>query len=796
MRNARFLSVGVAVSLSLLVACSGTEARRARYLERGQAYLTDGNLDKARVEFSNALQIDPNDAKARYYAGVVAEKLGQPRDAVGNYQAAIEADTSLIAARAALGRIYLLAGLPDKAREVIEPGLATAPDDPALRTVRGGLRAVEGDIEGAMEDAHVAVKGAPADEVAVAFLAAQYTRQRLFEDAILVLQDGIRNIPATVDLRVILANLLYQTGNKAGAIEQLEAVAKAHSGELVHWQRLAQLQLLEKNPDGAIAALRRAVEAKPDGIEAKSALVSLIGAQQGVPAALDEMQKFVTAEPKNAQLQVALAQFQESARQPEKAEATYRALIKSEGVQAQGLVARDRLAAMLVKRGDFEGAEALIAEVLKENARDNDALILRAGIAMTRNQTASAITDLRAVLRDQPTSIPLMRTLARAHLQSGDTALAEEQLRQAVQANPGDAQSRFDLASLLTSTNRGNLALPVLEQLIRDSPDNMQAREAYFRVQIATGDAAGARKTAEEVRTLRPDQPLGYTLVGVMLERDRKLAEATAQYEQAMKVAADPSEMLTVLVRLDLAQKQAARATGRVQAVLAKSPQHAVANELMGELHMFQGNTQGALQSLDTAIAAQPGWWLPYRVKANTYLLAKQPGQALASWNEGIAKTGSVELYGDLASAYQQQGNFDQSIATYEAALKRHPQALPLANNLAMLLVTHRKDKASLDRAAQVAQLLAGNEQPAMLDTLGWVKLQSGAVSEALPLLQKAAEKSPGSAEIHYHLGMAQLRSGDRAAARISLESALSGSPTFHGIDDARTALASLRGAG
>jgi tetratricopeptide (TPR) repeat protein len=796
MRNARSLFVGLAVSLSMLAACSGTETRKARYLERGQSYLAEGNLDKARVEFSNALQIDPNDAQSRYFAGQVAEKLGKPRDAVGNYIAAIEADTNLIAARAALGRIYLLGGLPDKAREVIEPGLVLAPDDPQLRTVRGGLRAVTGDLEGAMEDAHAAVKGAPTDEVAVSFLAAQYARQRLFEDAILVLNDGIKNIPATVDLRVILANLLYQTNQKAEALKQLEAVAKAHSDQLVHWQRLAQLHLLEKNQDGAIEALRQAVIGKPDSIEAKSALVSLIGAQKGVPAALAEMQKFVIADPKNAELQLALAQFHEAAREPEKAEATYRGLIKSEGVQAQGLVARDRLAAMLVKRNDFEGAEALIAEVLKENPRDNDALILRAGIGMTRGQIAAAITDLRSVLRDQPNSIPLMRTLARAHLQNGDMALAEEQLRQAVQANPGDVQSRFDLASLLTTTNRGNLALPVLEQLIKDSPDNMQAREAYFRVQIATADPAGARRTAEEIRTLRPDLPLGFMLAGSVLERDGKFAEATAQYESGMKLAADPAEALSVLVRVDLNQKQTARAMGRVQAVLAKSPKHPVANQLLGELQMIQRNTQAALQAFDAAIAAQPAWWVPYRAKANTYLMAKQPEQALATWAEGIAKTGAVELYGDLATTHQQQGNVDKSIAAYEDALKHHPRALPLANNLAMLLVTHRKDKASLDRAVQVAQVLAGNEQPAMLDTLGWVKFQNGAVTEALPLLQKAAEKSPNSAEIRYHLGMAQLRNGDRAAAKLSLESALSGSPTFHGTDDARTALASLRGAG
>jgi len=794
--KSRPVFVAVVFGLALLSGCAGTESRKAHYLERGQHYLADGNLDKARVEFSNALQIDPKDARANFFYGRVAEKLDKPRDAAAGYQAAIDADPGYVAARAALGRIYLLGGLKDKAHEVIEPGLAKAPDDAGLRVVRGGLRALDGDSAGAMADAEAAVKAAPDDEVAVAFLAAQYTRQKLFEDAIVVLQDGIKRIPGSVDLHVILANLLYQTDRKAEAVEQLKVVAQAHRTELPHWQRLAQLQLLLKDPDGAIESLRQAVAAAPDSIEAKQALVSLIGAQKGVAPALAEMQKFVDAAPKRAELRVALAQFQEAAQQAEKAETTYREVIKSDGVQAQGLVARNRLAEMLLKRNDTGGAEALIAEVLKENPHDNDALVLRASIAMSRNQTPAAITDLRSVLRDQPTSVPLMRALAQAHIQNGDMALAEEVLRQAVQTNPGDAQSRFALASLLAVTGRGSLALPVLEQLIKDSPGDLQAREAYFKLQAALADFAGARKTADEVKALRPDLPLGSMMVGTLLERDHKYGAAAAEYENALKVSKDPSEPLTALVRIDLTQHQAAKARARIQQVLVRTPANPMALELLGELQVSQGEVPAANQSFDAAIAAAPAWWVPYRAKALIRAQAKQPDEAVKILADGIARSGSVELYTDLASVYERQGDADKAIATYEDALKRYPRSAPIANNLAMLLVNHRKDKASLDRAAQVAQLLAGTEQPSMLDTLGWVKLQNGAVTEALPLLQKAAEKSPASAEIHYHLGMAQLRSGDRAAARASLRTALTGNPQFVGADDARSALAGLGGAG
>jgi tetratricopeptide (TPR) repeat protein len=780
-----------------VVGCSGTEGRKARYQQRGEDYFRDGNLEKARVEFSNVLQIDPNNAEARYYAGRIAEKQVKPRDAVANYEAAIEANKDYISARGALGRIYLLGGLPDRARAVIEPGLAKAPDDAQLRTVRGGLRALEGDLVGAVEDGEVAVKADPQDEVALAFLAAQYSRQKRDREAIDLLQRGVKDLPDSVDLRVILAELLYRAERKPEAIAQLESLARRKKAGLENWQRLARLHLLEKNPDAALSVMREAVVANPGSIEAKSAMISLMGAHKGVAPALQQMQAYVDAEPENAELRVALGQFHEAASDTVRAEAVYREVIKAEGVSAQGLVARNRLAAVLVQKPDADAANALISEVLKESPRDNDALILRAGMALTRGDATAAVTDLRSVLRDQPTATPIMRMLARAHMQANESALAEETLRTAVLTDPTDVQSRFDLAVLLSGSGRANLAAPILEQLVRDAPDNVRVREAQFRVQAALSDFAGARVTAEELKKLRPDLPIGALLLGTLLEKDRKFAEAAAEYESALRVATDSAPVLTSLVRIDMSQRSPERAVARLQAVLEKKPGNAAVLNLLGEVHLAQKQAAKAVVAFSDAIAAAPAWWAPYRGKAMAQVHAGQWDLAQITLEEGLGKTsGSMDLYADLATVHQQRGQFPAAIAAYERALKQHPRALPIANNLALLLVNHGGDRSSVERAAKITELFAGSDHPALLDTLGWVKLQNGNSADALPLLQRALDKSPKSPEIRYHLGMAQLRSGNRSAARQSLQTALAAGIEFQGSSDARSTLATLVDAG
>jgi tetratricopeptide (TPR) repeat protein len=798
-RNGVSLSFVLFAALALpgLAACTGKTERLANYLKHGEQYLQEENLDKARVEFSNALQIDPNNANARFQSGRIAEKQSKLREAVGNYQAAIELDPKLVAARAALGRIYLLGGLADKARETIEPALAIAPADPDLLVLRGSLKAMDGDKPGALEDGEAAVRTAPDNEMAVAYLAAQYRVNNRVEDAIRLVEGAVQKLPKSTDLRIILAELLNGAGRPADAEKQLRQVADMKSKDLPSWQRLARFYVLQKRNPDAEAALHSAVTAMPDSIEAKNSLVSFLAGTSGIDKARDQMLEFVKAEPKNAELRLALGQFHEASHEPAKAEAEYRSVIESEGVQVHGLSARDRLAALLVRRNDVAGAEKLIGEVLKENARDNDALVLRAGIALSKNQTSAAITDLRAVLRDQPTSQPIMRALARAHLQDKDTALAEEMLRSAVQANPADPQARLELAELLARNGRPKLAQPMLEQLVKDLPDNQPVRVALAEVLTITGDIPAAITVAAELKKLHPQLPAGYMLTGGLLEAQGKLAEAAVEYDRAQRVSEDPMNAIMALVRLDVAQKQPQRALTRLADRIGKVPGDARAWNLTAEVQASMTQLANAKESFGKASAADPKWWPPYRGLARVQAAEKQREQAVATLVDGLAKTnGAAELASELAGLQLAMQRHEDAIATYEAMLKRTPGQLGPANNLAMLLVTHRTDKASLDRAAQLTELLDQATDAPFLDTRGWVKYRRGEYADALPLLREAVQKAPKSADLQYHLGMAQFHAGDRAGAKVSLQAALAVSNSFAGAEEARATLQQLGGAG
>ena len=113
-----------------------------------------------------------------------------------------------------------------------------------------------------------------------------------------------------------------------------------------------------------------------------------------------------------------------------------------------------------------------------------------------------------------------------------------------------------------------------------------------------------------------------------------------------------------------------------------------------------------------------------------------------------------------------------------------------------MLLVTYRKDDKSLARAEELAKQFAKSPNPAFLDTYGWVLYVRGRYADAVPVLKEAVAKAPQAQVLQYHLGMAQLKAGDRAAARTSLEAAVKGEASYPGIEEARATLAGLNKSG
>jgi tetratricopeptide (TPR) repeat protein len=779
----------------ILIGCGGAQSRYASHMKRAQEYYSEDNFVKASVEYRNAMRISPKDPTAIVMAAKCAEKLGRIREAGSLYQGVVDSNPTNLSARAGLARLMLLGGVLEQAQKLIEIGLNQAPDNVELLTLRAATRNQLKDVAGATSDVDHALKLAPHDEDAVAVRTGLYKQAGDLQKAIELVSAAVSANPKSSNLRMILTDLLIAAGEPDKAEKEARALVQLKPQELSRRTQLARLLVLDKKPDEAQRVLEEAVKTFPDQDDAKLVLVDFVSNRRSPAEGEKILRGFIARDPKDDDLRLRLAAMLQRSGAQAEAKTVYNDIIKRNDLEPKGLEARDRLAALAMQNHQYDDAGKLVQEVLNKNPQDNDALMLRASLSMDKADAVTAIGALRGVLRDQPGNLVARRTLARAYTANGEPALAEETLRAAVQMAPTDTSIRLELAQLLTNTKRADGAVAILEPAVRDAPTDPTLRAGLIQAYLAKKDFAAARGAAEDLKVLQPKSAVGYYYAGLAAEADNRPQDDEKELEQALQLQPDAFDVLSELAKLRMSRGRIDQAIALVKSAAERQAANAELQNLLGQIYLAQKNLPLAEQTLKHASELSPKWWVPYRNLALVRLAAKDTDGAISAYKASIqANPNQVQSVTELAQLYEAQNQIDEAIAVYESHQTRDAHASQVANNLAMLLVTYKQDHPSLDRARDLTAAFASASDANLLDTYGWVRFKRAEYAVAVPALERAVQRAPDSRQIRYHLGMAELRSGQSGRARTDLEAALAGGAKFPGAADAKMTLASLGG--
>ena len=784
----------VLAATALLSACGGAQSRFDSHMKRGQEYFAQGDYTKASIEFRNAVQIEPKNVQARLAAGRVAEKLQHPREAYGLYQSVVDSAPDNAEGAEDFGRLLVLSRQTDEALKVIEPALVKHPDDATLLTLRAAARQQQKNSDGALADVERALQIDPNNEEAIQVRAGFYKQAGDLAAARKLVEGAVAKAPKSQMLHEMLVDLALSANDPDQAVQQLDALIKLQPGELRYRLQRALLDARRDKLDDAQRTLEAAVKELPKNDEAKLALVDFLSSKRAPAEGEKALRDFVAKSPDDYDLRLMLGELLQRSRSYPQAIDVYNEIIKRDADGPKGLTARDRLADIAIAQGREADARKLVDEVLAKNAHDADALTRRAEMELAKSDAAAAIGDLRAVLRDRPRSVPLQTLLARAYWLNGEPALSEQTLHAALDIAPNSLAVNEDLAKLLLETHRPEKAVEIMEHAVHDAPQDASARILLIRTYLAKPDNAAAKAAALDLQTLVPTSGAGAYLAGLADAGQNKLDDAKKELEQSLKLQPDAFDTLSALARLDVARGQPQAAIALLKTAADQDSRNAPVLNLLGELYLGQKDLPHAQDALTRATVAAPKWWIPYRNLALVKLAGSDTDGAIAAYKSGLAVApADPELVSELALIYEGHGRTDEAIATYDAAYHLNPKSTGIANNLAMLLVTYRTDRASLDRARDLSSGFASSEDGRLLDTNGWVHFKRGEYAEALPVLGRAIDKVPDSRQIRFHYAMAELHAGQTDRAKSDLETALAGAAKFMGSDEARATLASLK---
>jgi tetratricopeptide (TPR) repeat protein len=226
--------------------------------------------------------------------------------------------------------------------------------------------------------------------------------------------------------------------------------------------------------------------------------------------------------------------------------------------------------------------------------------------------------------------------------------------------------------------------------------------------------------------------------------------------------------------------RKTAEAASVLKAEIDRTPDNAQALVLLGWIEVGEGHTDKARDNFRLAVERQPNNNSGYLALARLDMTEQRLDDAIAILRSGRrAVPDDWMMQFELGVGLQTANRYDDAIAEYENMLSSNPDSLIAANNLAVLLVDHRGDAASLERATALAAMLSGSDLSQFIDTRGWVSYRRGDYEAAAALLQRAAADAPDRAAVRYHLGMAYLalHENGKAAAELQAAAALKPDP-------------------
>jgi tetratricopeptide (TPR) repeat protein len=785
----------VLLVLLSLCACSSMEEKRDKFLESGKELYQKEDYVRARLQFQNALQIDPKFATAFLWLGKTELKMKNPRGAFGALSQAVELDPKLTEGQILLGDIFLIAKQPDKAQQKAEIALQQEPENTDALLLSASLAGTQKQFKKAMEILAQVHRLDPGKLQAYMMGTAILMAEKKPEEAAAKLEEGIQHNPKAFTLYVARARLADQQKQfEVGESFLLKALAVDPKDTQLYGQLVRHYSLAGQR-DKAEEALRKSITLEPDNEKLTIMLVKFLASQRRQREAEKILEGFIKEHPDNYPARFGLAEFYITLRQPGHAEQVLQEIINKDPDGPKGLQAKDQLARIKLAQGQVDAAEKLINEVLKTNPKDMLATEARGSIALNKKDGLTAVNSFRLLTQDRPQDPRVWLLLAQAHLINKENEQAKENAKKALQIKPDFLEARKFLYGMYLQDKDYDGAINTIQGYLRADSKDIPNLITLGNVYALKGDNAQAKATFQKIVDLDPKNPRGYYQLAILEAKNKKLSEALKYANSALQADPNflPALQLTVSIYHD--QNQTDKALATVRQTLARSPKNPSLHQMLGEMLLLQKKSEAAIGPLEDTLKLNPRQMSALKLMALAYLTMPDPGKAVAQLEAKVADPKSPPVYAlVLATVYEHQHKYEQAINLYNSMLAHNQFASLARNNQAFLIAEHAPTADNLARAQKlVAETLEDYpEEPSFLDTMGWVLCKQGNYSQAKTYLEQAADRASTQPTVLYHLGTCEAKLGETGSARQNLQKALESKSQFADRDEAKKLLDSL----
>ncbi len=786
-------SVLIASVLSLIVACGDGEDRQQKYLERAQQFLADENFDKARIDARNVLQINPKNSEARIILGEIGFQEGDIRKAYSMYQSVIDEDPTSVGAYEGIVKVFIVVKDFERANENADKALEIEPTNVALMGHKAVALSGAGEAEAAESLALETLSLDAGNSSALGVMIGLFAQREDMQAGLDLLNKGIKVNPQEDRLRMMKIAVLENMGDNAGLEVELVALVEKHPDSENYFGTLIRYYIRETRFDDAEKVVRAFATNNPDSISAKRRVIGFLQQHRSQEAALEQSQAYIAEDPDQSELYTTLAGLYLFIGEKERGIEVLQQAVDRDPRSVGAIEARNVLGALYLQDEDLVAAREIFEEVLAIEPENEDALLTRAGLNLNDGELKEGIADLRVVLKNNPDNAGALQSLAKAQEAAGDESLALDNLKKLLTLQQPTVETLTSAARLAIKSEQYKLAETFIRQALEIDSENTGLVTNLIKLLVLKEDWDAASKFAQRMIDSEDSKALGYFLQSGLNLRLEEFDEAIANLEQSLVQQPAAVESLSSMVQVLSQEKGLDAAIAYINGHCEQYPEQAHCGYIAGTLYAQNQDFERAEAELNRAITLDEKFKTAYRQLAKVYASQQQLEKTEDALARGIAATDSKPLRFELAGVYYSTGKYEQARDMYEGLVADDEDALAAKNNLAMIYAENLSSPENLAKARALAADLQDSDNPAFLDTVGWVMYMNGDYEQAITYSLAAVDKVGTSTLLQYHLGMAYYKSGDLEKAKTHLELATQTPDILYpGLEEAQATLQQL----
>lgn len=434
-------------------------------------------------------------------------------------------------------------------------------------------------------------------------------------------------------------------------------------------------------------------------------------------------------------------------------------------IEPNNLEAQYTTATMLARKNQPLEALPYMISVMDSGGKTNFPAIAASALTLDSDTRAQLEQAYNTLLHKHPNDPQLLTSKALLEQQRGDTDSALTSIRKAIHHDQDNLQAVIIEVRLLQQLKRSEEALIHLKSALDKHPKNRRLQLQYARLLMAK-DIELARLQFEKLLLSTPnDTDLLLSLALINKETNRE--EQAKQYlQQLLATGKRNNETHYYLAQLAEAQGDWPLAIKHYQAIPV-SNDYVAATKRIAELYLKMANPEKARHHLHTSRQQHPQFSLRlYLLESELLMKTQRFDNSITLLNEALlAHPRQPNLLYLRAMVFEKQARYSAMEQDLREIISIDPDNVIALNALGYTLA----DKGEkLDEAKQMIEraLSLKPNDPAILDSLGWVEFRRGELSAALTHLEQAFKAFPDP-EVAAHLGEVLWFSQQRERARV-----------------------------